>query len=173
MRNKAYLSLGTNINPERNIKAAISMLSRMTEVVAISSVWETKPVGRVDQPLFLNAAMIVKTELDAQQLKEQVINPIEKKLGRVRQLDKNAPRTIDIDIMLFNQQIIQYGNRRIPHRELLYQAFVAIPMAEISPDYEHPETGQTLSEIAQSFKISPGDMRLRRGLSTNLAQIYH
>jgi 2-amino-4-hydroxy-6-hydroxymethyldihydropteridine diphosphokinase len=171
MKNMAYLSLGANINPERNIKAAIKMLSSVTKVVAVSSVWETKPVGLVEQPSFLNAAMIVQTELDAQQLKERVINPIEKKLGRVRQLDKNAPRTIDIDIMLFNRQIIQYGSRRIPHQELLKQAFVAIPMAEISPDYEHPETGQTLYEIAQSFKISPGDMRLRPNLSTNLAQL--
>jgi 2-amino-4-hydroxy-6-hydroxymethyldihydropteridine diphosphokinase len=173
MPNTAYLSLGSNIDPEINIEAAIRMLSDMTQLVAVSSVWETKPVGFMEQPSFLNAAIIVKTELNAQQLKQCVLDMIEQELGRVRQADKNGPRTIDIDIMLFNQQVLRYGRRRVPDAELLNRAFVAIPMAEISPDYEHPETGQTLHEIAQRFKINPNEMRLHPTLSSKLARLHY
>jgi len=73
MQNTAYLSLGSNINPESNIKEAINLLSTMTKLVAVSSVWETQPVGLVNQPLFLNAAIIVKSELNARQLKQRVL----------------------------------------------------------------------------------------------------
>lgn len=160
MFNTTYLSLGSNIDPEDNVKAAVRMLSRLTKLVAVSSVWETAPVGMVNQPPFLNAAIIVQTELTPQRLKSDVLEHIEQKLGRVRQADKNAPRPIDIDIVLFNRQILKMGQRRIPDAELLERPFVAIPMAEIAPDYEHPETGQTLREIARDFDVKPGEMRL-------------
>jgi 2-amino-4-hydroxy-6-hydroxymethyldihydropteridine diphosphokinase len=107
------------------------------------------PVGLTDQPNFLNAAVLLETPLPAQVLREQAIAEIETALGRVRTENKNAPRTIDIDIMLFNRDVLQVGQRHIPDPEILERPFVAIPLAEIAPDYIHPETGQTLQQIAR------------------------
>lgn len=171
MRNRAYLSLGSNIKPEENLKAAVQMLASLTKLVAISTVWETKPLGLLNQPKFLNAAAIIETRLTPEQLKREVLDQIEQKLGRVRQHDKNGPRPIDIDLMLFNRQIFQLGNHHIPNREIFERSFVAIPLAEIAPDYHHPETGQTLAEIAQSFEVKRDDMRLRQDVSQSLAQL--
>jgi 2-amino-4-hydroxy-6-hydroxymethyldihydropteridine diphosphokinase len=170
MPNLAYLSLGSNIEPEHNLRAALNLLAGHTKLRTVSSVWETKPVGTVNQPNYLNAAAIVETSLTAEQLKRTVIDQIERGLSRVRQVDKNAPRTIDIDIVLFNHQIFELGHRHIPDPELLERPFLAVPMAEIAPNYQHPETGQSLIEIARSFDVNEGGMRLRPDLSKELAQ---
>jgi 2-amino-4-hydroxy-6-hydroxymethyldihydropteridine diphosphokinase len=165
MYNTAYLSLGANIEPETNLVAAVRLLGQLTRLVAVSSVWETRPVGMVDQPNFLNAAVIVETRLTAAQLKQDVIARIEQSLGRARQADKNAPRSIDIDIIFFNDQIMELGQRHIPNPEVLERPFVAIPLAEIAPNYKHPETGQTLNDIVQHFDIGGQDMQLRPDVS--------
>lgn len=168
MPNIAYLSLGSNIEPESNLSAALRLLACYTDLLAVSSVWETKPVGLIDQANFLNAAAIVATELPADQLKQQVLLKIESRLGRQRQANKNAPRPIDIDIMFFNRQIFTLAERRIPDPEVLERPFVAIPLAEIAPDYVHPETGQNLREIAYSFEIKADEMQLREDVTTLL-----
>jgi 2-amino-4-hydroxy-6-hydroxymethyldihydropteridine diphosphokinase len=156
--NLAYLSLGSNIEPEQNLVAALSQLAQFGRVQAVSAIWETLPVGFSNQPNFLNAAVLLETHLSARALREEAITTIEAALGRVRTENKNAPRTIDIDIMLFNQDIIQLGRRRIPDSEVLERPFVAIPLAEISPDYVHPETGQTLKDIADQFDTTSAGM---------------
>jgi 2-amino-4-hydroxy-6-hydroxymethyldihydropteridine diphosphokinase len=171
MPNTAYLSLGSNIKPEENLAAAIRMLATLTRLIAVSSVWETEPLGRRDQPNFLNAAAIVETDLAPEELKRQVLDRIEQSLGRVRQADKNAPRPIDIDLMLFNQQVFQLGHRRIPDPEIGERPFVALPLAEIAPDYQHPLTGQTLSQIATGFEVKNGEMVLRQDVSQILQQL--
>ena len=176
MINLAFLSLGTNIEPEKNLVAATQMLGDMTELVATSSAWESEAINANNrpadnQPNYLNSAALVKTSLTPAQLKRKIIQQIEQNLGRARQADKFAPRTIDIDIMLFNEQILRLGNRRIPDPEVLQRPFVAIPLAEIAPDYQHPETGQTLREIAQQFAAKSGRMRYRADVSDALTKL--
>lgn len=171
MLNTAYLSLGSNIDPEENLKAAVGMLITLTRLVSVSSVWETRPLGQVKQPNFLNAAAIIKTDLSADQLKRNVLDHIEQSLGRLRQIDKYAPRPIDIDIMLFNHQILELGDRHIPDPEVLERPFVAILLAELAPDYQHPETGQTLYDIAKSFRVKNEDMHLRHDISQALTPL--
>ena len=156
--NLAYLSLGSNIEPERNLPAAVTHLAQFGQVQAVSTVWETLPVGFNDQPNFLNAAVLLETHLSAETLREEAIAGIERTLGRVRTANKNAPRTIDIDIMLFNRDIIQLNGRHIPDPEVLERSFVAIPLAEIAPDYVHPETGRTLKDIAKQFDPASAGM---------------
>lgn len=159
--NLAYLSLGSNIEPEQNMHSAVVRLGQFGRVRATSTVWQTAPIGFADQPDFLNAVVLLETPLSAQALREQAITRIEQELGRLRTENKNAPRTIDIDIILFNDDVLTIGQRRIPDPGVLDRPFVAIPLAEIAPDYVHPETGQTLEEIARHFDPVTTGMRAR------------
>ena len=149
--NQAYLSLGSNIKPEHNLPAAVTELARYGWIRAVSSVWQTAAIGYTEQPDFLNAAVLLETRLSVQDLRQQVIAEIENSLGRIRTENKNGPRSIDIDIMLFNDEILSVGSRRIPDPELLEHSYIAIPLAEIAPDFVHPEVKLTLKEIAQQF----------------------
>jgi 2-amino-4-hydroxy-6-hydroxymethyldihydropteridine diphosphokinase len=149
--NRAFLSLGSNIDPEHNLPEAVRRLASRCRLLAVSPAYETQPVGRTDQPNFVNAAALVETELAATELKAHVLQIIEGELGRVRTEDKNAPRTIDLDISLFNEQVLEVGHRHIPDPEILQFPHLARPLADLNPDYRHPETGQTLQEIARDM----------------------
>jgi 2-amino-4-hydroxy-6-hydroxymethyldihydropteridine diphosphokinase len=151
MTNLAYLSLGSNIQPEKNLQEAVRLLSQAGRICAVSTVWETVPVGFVDQPNFLNAALLLETESSAEELRSMVLRPIEQALHRVRTENPNAPRTIDIDLTLFNDEVFILGTRQVPDPDILTQAFVAIPLAEIAPNYVHPQNHHSLAEIAVQF----------------------
>lgn len=149
--NRFFLSLGSNIQPEINLPRAVSELAAYGQILAVSSVWESAPVGLEDQPNFLNAALLLGAEMSAESFQETAIPAVEAALGRVRSGHKFGPRTIDIDIMLVNEETLSLGHRSIPSPEILERAFVAIPLAEIEPDYRHPLTGQRLDEIVAGF----------------------
>ena len=150
--NWAVISLGSNINKEENLPEAVSQLARRCTLVSVSSVYETMPVGLKDQPVFWNAAALIKTELSPSQLKKLVLVTIENNLGRVRLVDKNAPRTIDADLTLYNQEIIHLDTgHRIPDPDLLRFAHVALPVAELLPEEPHPETGKPFAQIAEDL----------------------
>ena len=168
--NTVFLLLGSNIEPETNLPAAVKLLDQMTNLVAISSVWETKPVGLLEQPNFLNAAVLVTTPLEPILFKRTILNNIERKLKRIRRANKNAPRTIDLDIALFNRQVIKLGNSWIPDPDIFERPFVAIPLAELAPTYIHPLTGETLQKIADGFQITDEEMRLQPKLTQALKQ---
>jgi 2-amino-4-hydroxy-6-hydroxymethyldihydropteridine diphosphokinase len=151
--NHIFLLLGSNIDKEVNLPAAVVMLHRLCHVEDLSSVYETIPMGLKDQPNFFNMAALIESDLDPCQVKRQIIQPIEIELQRKRETDKNAPRTIDLDIVLFNDEVFDYipGNGRthhIPDPDILRFAHVAVPVAELAPEKRHPETGQPLSQIA-------------------------
>lgn len=137
---RMFLSLGSNIEADVNLPKAIQMLREVGEVNAISSVWESESVG-FDGPNFLNACVLFLTPFEPVEFKEKVIRPIESKLGRVRSSEKNAPRTIDIDIVLCDDQPLNV--------EFWDYAFVIVPLAELIPDFIHPITGEILSKAAQ------------------------
>jgi len=151
--NCIFLLLGSNIDKEINLPAAVTMLRRTCHVVQLSAVFETVPMGLKEQPNFFNMAALIETDLDPCQIKQQIIQPIEIELQRQRKADKNAPRTIDLDIILYNDEVFDYipDNGRIHHLpdpDILRFAHVAVPLADLAPDKLHPETGQTLSNIA-------------------------
>jgi 2-amino-4-hydroxy-6-hydroxymethyldihydropteridine diphosphokinase len=148
--NRVFVVLGSNIQPEHNMREAVRRLAARCWLLAVSPVYETAPVGKTDQPNFLNAAALIETPLTAEELKEQVLLAIECELGRVRTAEKNAPRTIDLDIALFNQQVLDMGGRHVPDPDLLEHPHISVPLADLAPEYRHPETGQTLREIAGS-----------------------
>jgi len=169
---QAYLSLGSNIEPERNLPAAVRMLAEHGRVAAASRVWETAPVDRSEQANYLNGAVLLETTLLAEELRLEVIELIERSLGRVRNpADSYGPRTIDIDITLFDRDVLQIGHRQIPDPSLLERCFVAIPLAEIAPRYVHPQVDHTLAEIASGFDAANCPMLPRPDVKLSAYQI--
>ena len=160
--NRAFLSLGSNIDPETNLPAAVRELQRFGRVVAVSQVWETEPVGFADQANFLNAALLLETPLSPEALQFEVVVEVETVLGRIRDPhNKNAPRTIDIDLALFNRDVLKLEQRQIPDPDILERAFVAIPLSELDPEYLHPSENRTLAEIAGDFDVELRSIQLR------------
>ncbi len=139
----AYLSLGSNIEPEVHLPKAIQMLKDYGRFKAVSRVWESHAVG-TDGPDFLNACVLFLSHLQPNDLKEQIIRPIEAGLGRVRHADKNAPRTIDLDIVLFDETPFNI--------EFWAYAFVVVPLAELIPNFIHPVRGEKLSRVAKQLQ---------------------
>ncbi len=152
---RVFISLGSNIDKERNIAAAVELLAAAVSVVAVSSVYETAPVGDPHQEDFLNAVAAVETALSPEELKRHVLAPIEERLGRVRTANKNAPRTIDLDIVLVLDAAAPEGGQVWADPEALTRVHVMLPLAEVLPGYVPPGSGETLAEIARRL-ASPG-----------------
>lgn len=133
--NKIYLSLGTNIGDrEYNLKLAVKMLYEMDgiSVKKVSSIYETAPVGYVDQPSFLNIVVLVESDKSAFEMLE-ICQTVENDLGRVREI-RWGPRIIDLDILLFNQDNIEAENLIVPHARMFERAFVLVPLLEIADE---------------------------------------
>jgi len=133
------LGLGANIIPHQNLHNAIESLRRYVKVEKVSSIWRTPSFGAVG-PDFLNAAALVRTHHPPDILKEEILCYIEEELGRVRSENKFAPRTIDIDILVFDDQIID--------EQIWYQPHLALPIAELLPELTNPQNGETIEEAA-------------------------
>lgn len=169
-----YITLGSNIAPEQNLRRAIKMLRQNyhLRLERISRVYETAPInarGEIDptQANFLNAAVLVESDgyYSPLKFKYHVLRFIELCLGRVRGADKFAPRPIDLDIAFYGDQVIQTGHLAVPDPGVLVRAHLALPLADLSPDFKHPVTGQTLAAIAAPFAGQGGvtirdDLRL-------------
>ncbi len=161
--NQVFLALGSNIRPEYYLPEAVRLLSEHGVILGKSSVWQSKPVGDRNQPDFLNAAVMLETALDASELCLDVIAEIEQKLDRVRDpANKNGPRTIDIDLVLFNDEQLQVEHRVIPDPEIPRRDFLAVPLAELAPRYCVPGLKKDLSEIASAWKSVDGNLLIRR-----------
>lgn len=134
--------LGSNIQPESNLPQAIVLLSQRLILTRISSIWETQAVGS-SGPNFLNAALLAYTQHHPARLKKEVLRPLEAGMGRIRTGDKNAARTIDLDVVVFDGHIID--------RNLWRYAYAAVPVAELLPEIEQPGQNILLSEAARKL----------------------
>jgi len=146
--------LGSNIDKERNLPAAVALLRAAATVAAVSPVYETAPVGSAGAPRFFNAAVVLLTTQTAAELKDGLLSDIEQALGRERTADRNAPRTIDLDIALYDDDIFDYTPadgrpRHIPEPDLLRFPHCLQPVADLLPGMLHPETGQPLGQLAE------------------------
>lgn len=152
--NIAYLSLGSNISPKENIGEAVRLLRRYTTVLCVSPVYSSPPQGFAEQERFLNAAVKIHTRRSPADFKSAVIDRIEAELHRVRDpQNKNAPRTIDLDISLWNDEVLEFGGKpwHIPDADITRFAHVAVPLADIAPNYIHPSENRSLREVAAAF----------------------
>ena len=145
-----YLGLGSNLGDrEKNLSWALALLSRQTKLARISSIYETDPVSYTQQPLFLNLACQATTPDKPLKLLEK-IKAIEWNMGR-RESFRNAPRVIDIDILLYGDLVLHSPELTIPHPRMTERAFALLPLEEIAHDLIHPETHKTIEELARQM----------------------
>jgi GTP cyclohydrolase-4 len=150
-----YLGLGANIgNRTQNFEKALDMLSQGAQVKQVSSFYETEPIGYSNQPQFLNAVCRISTSLSPEQLLA-LIKEIEATLGRKPSF-RNAPRPIDIDILFYDEQIINSKELIIPHPRIEERAFVLIPLAELAPDMVNPANDKKVSEMLDNVEGRDG-----------------
>jgi 2-amino-4-hydroxy-6-hydroxymethyldihydropteridine diphosphokinase len=140
---QAYLSLGSNIQPEMNLVRALELLRNHGQIEKISNAWESESFG-AEGPNYLNACVLFMTALGQAELKEQALHTIERQLGRKRSGDKFAPRTMDIDIVVFDD--ISCDDK------YWKQAFVVVPLAEIHPAYQNPLTRENIMQTAARLR---------------------
>lgn len=156
-----YLALGSNLGERLEyLREALKRLPPEVELLKVSSVYETAPVGYQDQPNFLNMACQGKTRLSPRALLRYV-KEIEKAIGR-QETFRNGPRVIDIDILLYDQRCIQENDLVIPHPRMAERAFVLAPLAEIAPNVVEPIHHQTIRELL--YKISTQGIKARINL---------
>ncbi len=157
-----YLGLGSNLGDRvRNLIVGLRRLEPLVRVEAVSSLYESDPLGRQDQPLFLNAVCRAVTGLPPQGLLRHV-RQVEHDVGR-RRGERWGPRPLDIDVLLYDGIIIDEPDLAVPHPALPERAFVLVPLAEIAPDLRHPQLDRTMRELAAVVDASGVRQRAARG----------
>ena len=152
MNHIVYLALGTNLGDRlANLRAAIEALPSEINVIAESKVYETPPWGYENQPAFLNMAVKCATNLEPESLLKR-LKQLEVQLGR-EQSFRWGPRLIDIDILFYDNLILNSESLIIPHRRLHERAFVLVPLADIAPDFVHPVLKKTIKELLAGVNI--------------------
>lgn len=139
----ACIALGANIGePVRQVEAGFAALAALpgTRLIARSSLYRSAPVGYADQPDFINAVALIETVLEPHALLDALL-AIERAHGRVREF-ANAPRTLDLDIVLYGDTVMHDAGLTIPHARMLERAFVMVPLAEVAPDVQVPGQGR-------------------------------
>lgn len=142
MMHRAYIALGANLDdPQAKVRAAFDALTCLPQstLVARSSLYRTAPVGLAGQPDFINAVAALETSLSADDLLDALF-AIEREFGRIRKV-KNGPRTLDLDLLLYDALTVDTPHLHLPHPRLHLRAFVIVPLAEIAPDCTLPGRG--------------------------------
>ncbi|ENR0231309.1 2-amino-4-hydroxy-6-hydroxymethyldihydropteridine diphosphokinase [Enterobacter bugandensis] len=137
----AYIAIGSNLaSPLEQVNAAVQALGEIpqTRIVAVSSFYRTPPLGPQDQPDYLNAAVVLETTLDAETLLDNT-QRIELQQGRVRKAERWGPRTLDLDIMLFGDEVINTERLTVPHYDMKNRGFMLWPLFEVAPDLIFPD----------------------------------
>jgi 2-amino-4-hydroxy-6-hydroxymethyldihydropteridine diphosphokinase len=148
---RAFVALGSNLGErERTLRAAVDALAaeRGIDVLALSTLRETEPVGVGDQPRFLNGAVALRTTLPARELLERLL-AVERRFGRVREgLPTHGPRTLDLDLLLYGDEQIDEPGLHVPHPRLHERRFVLEPLADLAPDLDVPGRGRVEKLLA-------------------------
>lgn len=159
MAELAFISLGSNIDPEQNLPLAITRLHQLGRLLASSKVYQNPAITPEPQPDYLNAAVLIETDLSPLEIRGH-LRDIEHELGRVRTADKNAARTIDLDLCLFSDLQIQTPDLALPDPDILGRPHLAITLSELRPDQIYPGSDLKLSEIAA--RLRPGSQLTER-----------
>jgi dihydroneopterin aldolase/2-amino-4-hydroxy-6-hydroxymethyldihydropteridine diphosphokinase len=144
----AFVSVGSNIDPENNVRKAVRLLGIEVHIQALSTVYLTEPIGRPDQPFYYNCVISIETPLPPLQLKSTVLQRIENALGRTRNDDNFAPRTIDLDLILYDNIRMATKELTLPDPDILQRAFLAVALHELAPDLILPGTTVRIADAA-------------------------
>ena len=153
-----YLGIGSNVDAEQHVRAGLAELRQQFGAVELSPVYRSQAVG-FEGDDFLNLAVRIHTELQPLQLK-QWLNALEDRYGRLRNVAKFSDRTLDIDILLYDDLYIRLPELSLPRGEILHFAHVLKPMADLAPELVHPVTGKTMAEHWATFSGPRDDLKL-------------
>ncbi len=148
---RAFIGIGSNIDPERNVLAALHALGRRTRIVGLSMVYRSDALGRPEQPQYLNCVAEIETRAAPSELKHEILRPIEQELGRVRTGDKYAPRTIDLDLIAYDDLVLSTADMQLPDPQILERPFLAAGLGELAPDMVLPGVNLRIVDIAASL----------------------
>lgn len=148
---RAFIGIGSNIAPEHNVRAAIRNLARNTHLVGVSTVYRTDALDRPEQPAYFNCVAEIETDALPKQVKHVILRPIEDELGRKRTQDKYAPRTIDLDLIVYGDLAMDDGDIRLPDPDIFERPFLAIPLSELAPDLVLAGPGLRVGAIAAAM----------------------
>ena len=151
--NNVFIGVGSNISPEESVTKALELLAGRIQIRGISTFYRTNALDRPEQPDFLNGVVKIDTEMEPEDLKSKVLLEIENELGRVRMEDKFAPRTLDLDILVFGDLLIDNEEMKVPDPDIETRAFVAVPLLELAPDLILPGSDAKLSEIVNKLEV--------------------
>lgn len=143
----AYVAVGSNIEPATNIPAALERLSRRVSVTGVSTLYRSEALDRPAQAAFVNGVWRIETSMDAKLLKFSVLRQIEAELGRVRTDDPYADRTIDLDIAVYGNAVINEPGLVVPDPDIVKRPFLAVPLLELAPDLCLPGSGLRLASV--------------------------
>jgi 2-amino-4-hydroxy-6-hydroxymethyldihydropteridine diphosphokinase len=144
---EAYIGVGSNIQPEHNLPKALQYLQQRVRVVAVATVYRTAPLGRPEQPPYLNTVWQIRTDIFPRPLKFTVLRRIETQLGRTRTEDRYHERTIDLDLLLYGDLVIHEADLVIPDPDIRQRPFLAIPLFELNPNLILPDRQEKLHHV--------------------------
>lgn len=165
----AYIAVGSNIEPHKNVPAALGMLQQTVKVSAVSTFYRTPAIGRIGQPEFVNGVWRIETNLPVRTLKYTVLRGIESALGRVRSDDRYADRTIDLDVILYGETVLDENGIVLPDPDILCRPFLAVPLLELEPGIALPGTGLRLAD--HPVALEGGSMEPLRDLTGQLRRM--
>lgn len=173
---RAFIAVGSNVEPEQNVRDGLRTLSQRLRIRGVSTFYRSLPLGRPEQPPFINGVVEVHTDVPPQQLKYDVLRAVELAMGRVRTADKCAARTLDLDLILYDEVVIRSADLILPDPEIVSRPFLAVPLAELAPDAVLPGDGRSLRSIANRFakhhmeRLDAYTKQLRRELADGSRQ---
>ncbi|HEX2952321.1 MAG TPA: 2-amino-4-hydroxy-6-hydroxymethyldihydropteridine diphosphokinase [Armatimonadota bacterium] len=151
---QVFIAVGSNIAPEANVRSALLRLSRHVHICAISTFFQTEPQERPEQPPYLNGVVEAETAMSPQELKFNVLRHIETELGRQRNDDRYAARPIDLDLILYNDLVINTEQLTLPDPDIPQRAFLAIPIHELAPELILPGTREPIRHVAERLSTA-------------------
>ena len=167
---RAFIAAGSNIEPAKNIKKAVQLLSQKVKITGISTVYQTQPIDRPEQQSYYNCVLKVETDIQPKKLKYEILGAIETELGRVRTADKYAPRTIDLDLNIYDNLTGEIDGIVLPDSQITERPFMAFCLYELEPKLVLPGTNLAIADVCS--KMTKENMKPLESYTTQLQKKY-